>query len=449
MFQRPPKEDKPQHWSSWVVGPGLILGLLGLLWYLINWQIAFFVLCILIIILIHEFGHFFAARRTRMKVTEFFLGFGPKLWSVRRKGILYGIRAIPAGAFVKIPGMYMIERDIDKDDEPHCYRQKSFLARISVALAGPMTHFVAAILIFFLLFSVIGFNGIGTSNTELSNWSIREVQENSPASRAGLLPGDKIIQVNGMQVDNWEELVSRGITPNPGRSVSLLVERGERTLLFGSVALDAIFVDQNNSQVRPGSSGGTVREIGRLGIVGPDVGRPRVNPILGIVYAFRDTGEVVRQSIVETGKRLTPGTIGNFVSETFNPTDDGVDTSDTAAVSSDARQSQIERDENRFVSVIGVSQIGGQALEFGLTSFLLILALFNIFLGLINLLPVLPFDGGHVSIAVYEEIRSRRLNRRYYADISKMQYIILPILVFLIFISFVAIIRDVTDPFNI
>src|SRR5438309_7087936 len=108
---------------------------------------AFFVVAIIFMVMFHEFGHYVWAKRFDMKVTEFFFGFGPRLWSVRRGETEYGIKAVPLGGYVKIIGMSNLEKDIDPADEPRTYRQQSYPRRLLVAVSGIATHFVIAILV--------------------------------------------------------------------------------------------------------------------------------------------------------------------------------------------------------------------------------------------------------------------------------------------------------------
>ena len=107
-------------------------------------------------IMLHEWGHYIAAKKSGMKVTEFFLGFGPRLWSVRKGETEYGIKAIPFGGYVKIIGMSNLERDIDPADEPRTYRQGSYPKRMLVALAGVATHFLMAFTLLVILLSAVG-----------------------------------------------------------------------------------------------------------------------------------------------------------------------------------------------------------------------------------------------------------------------------------------------------
>src|SRR5207302_1755928 len=112
------------------------------------------IIAIVVMIMLHELGHFATAKWADMKVTEYFLGFGPRLWSVRKGETEYGIKAIPAGGYVKIIGMSNLE-DVDPADEPRTYRQQPFWRRLSVAVAGSTMHFIIALLLLFTLVSFV------------------------------------------------------------------------------------------------------------------------------------------------------------------------------------------------------------------------------------------------------------------------------------------------------
>ena len=106
-------------------------------------------------IMLHELGHFVMAKRAGMKVTEFFLGFGPRLWSIRRGETEYGVKAIPAGGYVRIIGMSNIE-EVDPADEERTYRSKPYRHRLGVAVAGSTMHFIIAAVLLFLLYAAVG-----------------------------------------------------------------------------------------------------------------------------------------------------------------------------------------------------------------------------------------------------------------------------------------------------
>ena len=113
------------------------------------------VLSLVFMIFMHELGHYLTAKRAGMKVTEFFIGFGPRIWSFTRGETEYGVKLIWAGAYVKILGMNNLE-EVDPADESRTYRQKSYPSRLSVAVAGSAMHFLMALVLLFMIFGVVG-----------------------------------------------------------------------------------------------------------------------------------------------------------------------------------------------------------------------------------------------------------------------------------------------------
>ena len=154
----PQPESEPLPASAWpallrllvVVAAGITVAIV-----LGAWPVLVVILALVAMIMLHELGHFATAKWSGMKVTEYFLGFGPKLWSIRRGETAYGVKAIPAGGYVRIVGMTMLE-EVDPVDEARSYRQATFPRRLLVAVAGSAVHFIIA---FVLLFSLYAFSG--------------------------------------------------------------------------------------------------------------------------------------------------------------------------------------------------------------------------------------------------------------------------------------------------
>ena len=156
-----------------------ILGILG------------FVVALLLSVMIHEFGHFITAKRYGMKVSEFFLGFGTKLWSTQRGETEFGIKAIPAGGYCKIEGMTPGDQMPEGEESRAFYTAKSW-RKLIVLGAGSFLHFVLGYLLLFVLFAGIGTNQLLPV--------INEVVKGSAAQSAGLLAGDEVLAINGKQV---------------------------------------------------------------------------------------------------------------------------------------------------------------------------------------------------------------------------------------------------------
>jgi membrane-associated protease RseP (regulator of RpoE activity) len=351
----------------------VMLLLLG--WLAINniWTFVF-VLGLLISIFLHEVGHFSTARLTGMKATQFFMGFGPRVWSRTRGEVEYGVRALPLGAFVRIIGMNNID-EVEPEDESRAYRSKSYPRRLLVITAGSLMHMVIAFVLFFAVFATAGreqSTGIATvKNVDL---------DKSPAFNAGMRNGDIVRSIDGQPITNYES-VSSAITANkPGDSIDVVIERD------GIAKTVQATLDSHPS--------GDDRAY--LGIWADDWGWTRLSPIAAAGRSVADIGSTIGNSVKGVVIALNPM---NSIRH-LTGTDESLET--------------------RPTTVVGVSQVGGSIGESdGLKGILLLLASVNVFVGVFNMFPLLPFDGGHAAIATYERLRSRK-GKPYRADINKM-----------------------------
>ena len=370
-----------------------------------------FCIAMVAVVMIHEAAHFVAAKWSGMKATEFFFGFGPRLWSIRKGETEYGIKAIPFGGYVKIIGMSNLERDIDPADEPRTYRQASYPKRMLVALAGVATHFTMAFLLLVLLFGAVGVPNYDRPSLTIGNLSRLETGA-SPATDAGFKVGDRIVSVNGAPVSRWDD-VPPIIRESPGRPVSFVVERdGSRVNLTATPA----------TLERDGETRGFIG-------VGPKPVVERLNPIAASGRAVTDIWALSTGSIKALGSFFSPGALSDYAGQLTNAT------SGTRSAA----------DDQRFVSVVGVARIAGQAAESGLFNVIYLLVLLNIFIGVFNLVPLLPLDGGHVAIGTYERLRSRG-GRRYQADVGKMMPVAAAVILILVLIGVTSIYLDIVKP---
>ena len=388
------------------------------------------VLSLVFMIFMHELGHYLTARRAGMLVTEFFIGFGPRIWSFRRGGVEYGLKAIPAGAYVRIIGMNNLE-EVDPADEARTYRQQPFWQRFSVAVAGSTMHFLMA---FVLLFTV--FFGFGEPNTSV--WSIQEITPSeglrqngepvaSPAVEAGLEPGDRILAVDDDRIEEFSDLKD-AVESRPGETVTLVVRRDGETFETTATLL---------------AQGPDGEEEGFLGVAGRSP-RQRLGPVESVQRAGGEFVSITTQSVASLGAFFSPSGISNFFDQAMNANSPDEPSSSSAEGGTDA-------DQNRIVSIYGAARIGAQATEAGIVSLLFFLALINIFIGVFNLIPLLPLDGGHVAIAVYEKIREWRAGdrRRYFADVGKLLPITYGVVAVLISIGVLALYLDIANPINL
>jgi len=363
------------------------------------------------VIMLHEAAHFAAAKWAGMKATEFFFGFGPRLWSIRRGETEYGIKAIPFGGYVKIIGMSNLERDIDPADEPRTYRQGSYPKRMVVALAGIATHFTMAFLLLVILLSAVGVPNYDKPSTTIGNISRLDTGA-SPAVDAGFKVGDRIVSIDGTPITNWDD-VPPYIREKPGQPVTFVVERdGMQVPLTATPA-----TLESNGQTR-----------GFIG-VGPKPVVERVNPLAASGKAVSEIWQLSTGSIKALGSFFSPGALRDYAGQLTNSTND----------------TKAAGDDERFVSVVGVARIAGQAAESGIFNVVYLLVLLNIFIGVFNLVPLLPLDGGHVAIGTYERLRSRA-GRRYHADVGKMMPVAAAVIVLLVLIGVTSIYLDIVKP---
>jgi membrane-associated protease RseP (regulator of RpoE activity) len=344
--------------------------------------VVIFVVAVLISIILHELGHFLTAKKFGMKVTQFFIGFGQTVWSTKRGETEYGIKALPFGAFVRITGMTTLD-EVEPDDEPRSMRNKPAWQRAIVMVAGSFMHFALA---FVLLLGLA--LGIGQINYHANTNAIGEVsscvpvslkayeagscalsKERSPALKAGIQAGDKIIAVGGTPVHNWTQL-GVAIRAHPiGKPVSVTVLRNGKR----------ITLDATPAKI-PGCKGSC------LGI-GEAVVFQRSSPVGAVTFAGSAFGDVLVGSAEAFAK--LPAALPDLFNKNRAKTPAG-----------DVR------------SVVGAADIAGQAVssgggwQYSVSDLLLIIISLNIFIGAFNLLPLLPLDGGHLALIIYERIRA-------------------------------------------
>jgi membrane-associated protease RseP (regulator of RpoE activity) len=396
-----------------IVTGGIILSLIAG-----TFPVVAFCFAMAAVIMLHEAAHFAAAKWSGMKATEFFFGFGPRLWSIRRGETEYGIKAIPFGGYVKIIGMSNLERDIDPADEPRTYRQGSYPKRMLVALAGVATHFVMAFTLLVILLSAVGVPNY--SKPSLTVGSISRLETGaSPATDAGFKVGDRLVSIDGKPVARWED-VPPYIQDNAGRPINIVVERdGAQLQLTATPA--AI---ERDGQTR-----------GFIG-VGAKPTVERMNPLAASGKAVTEIWQLGTGSLKALGAFFAPSSLRDYAGQLTNAS---------------SKSTPAAADDQRFVSVVGVARIAGQAAESGMFNVIYLLVLLNIFIGVFNLVPLLPLDGGHVAIATYERIRSRA-GRRYQADVGKMMPIAAAVILVLVLIGvtsiYLDIVRPVANPFQ-
>ena len=363
---------------------------------------------LIIMIMVHELGHFATAKWSHMKVTEYFLGFGPRLWSIKRGETEYGVKALPLGGYVKILGMSSTE-EVDPEDEPRTYRQQPFHNRLMVAVAGSFMHAVMAFLLVFVFFTVSGI----PSNSLIEVQAIAPLAHNvDPARTAGVRTGDIVVSADGKKITSFTAL-QKVIQAHPGSPVTLVVLRGGKHVTLVAV---------------PAAETVNGKSVGQVGVVLTN-GSNHVNPITATGHSFVALGDTVTASLSALGQRFSPHGLAQYWHQLTN---------NNAANAS-------EHSNTRIQSIYGAVRTAAQGVQAGWGALVAVLVSINVFVGIFNLLPMLPLDGGHVVIAVYEKIRSRR-GTRYWADVTKMAPVAYAFLLFLGFIVISATYLDITHP---
>jgi len=373
-------------------------------------------------VMLHEAGHLLTAKLSGMKVTEYFVGFGPRLWSVRKGETEYGVKAIPAGGYVRIVGMNNLDR-IDPADEPRSYREQSFPRRLIVALAGSTVHFLIALI---LLFSLNQFVGVTNFNRPLLRVDSVEALSTgpSPAQQAGFEHGDVIERADGQTFAGFDDLRTY-IQNNPGKAITFDVRRGTSHLTLVATPVDL-------TKVQPKDSAPTTaptKPTGFLGIAPAFAKEHAPNPAVAVGRSFTQLGRDMWLTLRAIGSIFSPHGITSIGNQVFGS----------------ANAAKPSASDVRPVSAVGIVHVADQAAKQGAEPLLTMLMVINVFVGVFNLIPLPPFDGGLVAVAIYERIRSRR-GQRYHVDMARMLPVAYAVFAVLIFIFVSSLYLDITRP---
>ncbi len=353
--------------------------------------IALFALAILISVALHECGHMWVARATGMKVRRYFVGFGPTLWSTRRPNRLgdteYGLKAIPLGGFCDIAGMTTAEELAPEDIDHAMYRQAVW-KRVAVLVAGPAMNVVICLVLLYGIALVWGLPNLHPDNravigetacvaAEVSPGKVGTCAGPGPAALAGIRPGDIVVKIGDTPVTTFEDMATA--VHKAHGTVAVVVDRDGAPI--------TTYVDVTSTQrfLPAGSDKGKLQSatVGAIGVGAPRVAPVRYGPLAAIPATLAFTGDLT----AEVGKSLVaiPTKVGALVHAIGGG----------------------ERDPQTPMSVVGASIVGGDTVEHGLwVAFWFFLAQLNLVLGAINLVPLLPFDGGHIAVAMFEKIRN-------------------------------------------
>ncbi|MCV7079704.1 M50 family metallopeptidase [Mycobacterium szulgai] len=396
--------------------------------------IVLFALAILISVALHECGHMWAARATGMKVRRYFVGFGPTLWSTRRGETEYGFKAIPAGGFCDIAGMTPVEELAPDERERAMYKQKTW-KRVAVLFAGPAMNFVICVVLIYGIALIWGLPNLhpptkavigetGCVAQESVQGKLEKCTGPGPAALAGLRAGDVVVKVGDTPVSTFEDMAA-AVRKLHG-TVPVVVER-DGTTITTNVTIESTkrwVPNKQGNQLEPAN-------VGAIGVGAARNGPTQYNVLTAVPGTIAFTGDLT----VEVGKALV--TIPTKVGALVHAIGGG------------------QRDPQTPISVVGASIIGGDTVDHGLwVAFWFFLAQLNLILGAVNLLPLLPFDGGHIAVAVFEKIRNMIRTARGKVAAAPVNYLkLMPatyiVLVFVVGYMLLTVTADLVNPIRL
>lgn len=372
---------------------------------------------------LHEVGHLVPAKLFGIRVTQYMIGFGPTIWSVRRGETEYGLKLLPLGGYIAMVGMFLPEahaasrsarrgwfarmiqdardqaaEDLTPADEYRTFTSKPVWQRIIVMLGGPFMNLVLATVFFAIILMGFGTPQASTTIAAVSQCVIPAGSSQtecassdplSPAAAAGFRAGDRVVSVDGAALTRWSDF-TRLISEHPNQALSVQVERdGSRQTLTLTPQLTQRYQLDANGRVLERDGKPVLQNIGFAGL-SPATEMVRQGPA--------QVAQTLATTVTQTAVLIAnlPQKIAGVVQSTVAGT---------------------ERDPNGPISVVGIGAVAGEVFSLPgatvdgrIATMLGILASLNIALFLFNLLPLLPLDGGHVAGALWELLR-RAVNR--------------------------------------
>ncbi|MFG2967576.1 MULTISPECIES: M50 family metallopeptidase [unclassified Streptomyces] len=424
--------------------------------------IVVFVIGLLVSIAWHELGHLSTAKLFGIRVPQYMVGFGPTIWSRRKGDTEYGIKAIPAGGYIRMIGMFppgadgrvtarstspwrsMIEdarsaafEELQPGDESRLFYTRAPWKRVIVMFAGPFMNLVLAVALFLTVLMGFGISQQTTTVSSVSQCVIAQSQNRdtckktdaaAPAAAAGLKAGDKILSFDGVRTTSWNQL-SDLIRATPGKDVAIVVDRkGQDVTLHAKIATNQVAKKDSSGQIVQGQyvTAGFLGFSAATGIVRQDFGQ-------SVTWMGDRLGEAV-DSIAGL-----PGKIPALWDAAF----DGA-----------------PRQPDSPMGVVGAARVGGEIFTLDipptqqLAMALMLVAGFNLSLFLFNMLPLLPLDGGHIAGALWESLRRNlaRVLRRPDPgpfDVAKLMPVAYVVAGVFICFTILVLIADVVNPVKI
>jgi regulator of sigma E protease len=330
------------------------------------------------LVFIHEFGHYYAAIKSGVKVETFSIGFGPELLGFNdNKNTRWKFSLIPLGGYVKMKGeLINLNNNSNKDSlEKDSFLQASLLSRFLIVVSGPFANLLLGLL---LITSLYALNGRYISSTVINS-----VIDSKPAHLAGMLPNDKVISIDDSLVKNFEE-IKEIVESKPNVSLNFKILRDNDILNLNVTPID--FFDKRSNII-----------IGRIGVTA----KPMVLTKLSLF-------EALQAGIYDTYKLTTDWLVGFKTLLSLNI------------------------DKKDVVGPIGIAKISGSSLDQGLFSIIFLMAVLSVNLGLINLLPIPALDGGYIILYAYELIFKKPLPNKIQTFLLKFGFIFLLMLMFLV-----------------